>query len=215
MGIDERKEKVRDIRKNDIIDAAERVFFSAGYDKATMDDVAREAEFSKRTIYTYFTSKEEIYFEIMIRGYRLLNSNIYRELDKSEDTPEEKIRKIAGAIYEFSKEHTKYYNSIIEYENGDKDFQELATGSSVQECYRQGEIALGFLTGVLEEGTRTGAIELKTDVKTASLFLWAASAGLISMTHKKAKYLINYHKKDPDALMEEAINLLLDSIKKK
>ena len=67
MGINERKDKEKQIRSNDIIDAAERVFFLKGYDLATMDDVAKEAEFSKRTVYVYFNSKEQIYFEIMVR----------------------------------------------------------------------------------------------------------------------------------------------------
>jgi len=53
MGISERNEKGKQIRRNDIIDAAEKVFFSNGYDAATMGDVAKEAEFSKRTVYIF------------------------------------------------------------------------------------------------------------------------------------------------------------------
>ncbi len=68
MGINERKEKEKDIRRNDIIEAAEKVFFKKGYSQATMDDVAKEAEFSKRTLYVYFNSKEQLHFEIMIKG---------------------------------------------------------------------------------------------------------------------------------------------------
>ncbi|WKB35329.1 helix-turn-helix domain-containing protein [Terrilactibacillus sp. S3-3] len=44
-----------------------------------MDDVAKEAHVSKRTIYVYFNSKEQIYFEIMIRGYRELMAMFDKE----------------------------------------------------------------------------------------------------------------------------------------
>ena len=47
MGITERREREKEQRKNDIVDAAERVFFKRGHEYATMDDVAIEAELSK------------------------------------------------------------------------------------------------------------------------------------------------------------------------
>lgn len=74
MGHDDRKRQEKEIKRQDIIDAAERVFFTNGYKNSSMDAVAKEAEFSKRTVYVYFSSKEQIYYEIMIRGYRLLLS---------------------------------------------------------------------------------------------------------------------------------------------
>ena len=59
MGIADRKERQKEIRRTDIIEAAERVIFANGYAAATMDDVAKEAQFSKRTVYIYFDSKEQ------------------------------------------------------------------------------------------------------------------------------------------------------------
>ena len=56
MGIAERKEREKLQRRNDIIDAAERLFFQHGFETPTMDDVAREAELSKGTLYLYFKS---------------------------------------------------------------------------------------------------------------------------------------------------------------
>jgi AcrR family transcriptional regulator len=41
-----------------------KYFFSKGYDITTGEDIARNAEFSKRTVYVYFNSKGQIYFEI-------------------------------------------------------------------------------------------------------------------------------------------------------
>ena len=58
MGIQERKEREKLQRREDIIDAAEKVFFKKDLDSATMDDVANEAELSKGTLYIYFKSKK-------------------------------------------------------------------------------------------------------------------------------------------------------------
>ena len=43
MGIVERKEREKEQRRSEIIDAAERIFFSKGFETATMEDVANEA----------------------------------------------------------------------------------------------------------------------------------------------------------------------------
>jgi TetR/AcrR family transcriptional regulator len=50
MGITERKEREKEQRRNAIIDAAEKIFFTKGMDNSTMDDVAEEAELSKGTL---------------------------------------------------------------------------------------------------------------------------------------------------------------------
>lgn len=82
MGSQERKEKARELRRQEMIEAAEKVFFAKGYDLATMDDVARAAEFSKRTLYIYFSSKEQLYFEIMTRGYKQLLQMLRDDTEK-------------------------------------------------------------------------------------------------------------------------------------
>ncbi|MBV8106060.1 MAG: TetR/AcrR family transcriptional regulator, partial [Hyphomicrobiales bacterium] len=48
-------------------DGARTVFLSAGFDGASMNDIARAAGVSKGTLYAYFTSKEEL-FEAIIRA---------------------------------------------------------------------------------------------------------------------------------------------------
>jgi AcrR family transcriptional regulator len=47
--------------RQDIVEAAARVFAEAGYHDATMQVIAREAGFTAASLYTYFRSKDEIY----------------------------------------------------------------------------------------------------------------------------------------------------------
>jgi len=56
-----RRERERDRRRNEIIDAASRVFAARGYSVATMDAIASEAELSKGTLYLYFENKEALF----------------------------------------------------------------------------------------------------------------------------------------------------------
>ena len=86
MGIAERKERERLRRREEIIDAAERVFFTKGIRDATMDDVAEEAELSKGTLYLYFKSKQELYLAINFRGLSLLSDMFRKTIAQHEFT---------------------------------------------------------------------------------------------------------------------------------
>jgi AcrR family transcriptional regulator len=61
-----RKIREKSQRINSILEAAKRVFFTKGYAKTTMDEIALEAEISKPTIYQYFKSKDDLFFTLML-----------------------------------------------------------------------------------------------------------------------------------------------------
>lgn len=213
MGISDRKEKEIQIKKNDIIDAAERVFFTKGYDAATMDDVAREAEFSKRTVYVYFNSKEQIYFEIMVRGYKQLIQMLESGLaERKPANAIEKMRQLSDSIYRFSQEHPDYFYAIMQYENSEQDFIKGVPAESRDECYALGEKILGYLTGTLQWGMEEGVFLSDLDVQKTALVLWACINGAYNTAKIKEKYLVNFHNIMPQELVSLAFKLLLDSI---
>jgi len=64
--IRERREREKTQRIQSIFEAAKKVFFSKGYLRATMDEIALEAQISKPTIYQYFKTKDDLYFCLML-----------------------------------------------------------------------------------------------------------------------------------------------------
>ena len=54
-------------RKNEIIAAAATVFFEKGFSRTSMDDVIGIVGGSKRTLYKYFPSKDELFFAVAVR----------------------------------------------------------------------------------------------------------------------------------------------------
>jgi AcrR family transcriptional regulator len=214
LGIKERKEKGREIRRSDIIEAAERVFFAKGYDNATMDDVAKEAEFSKRTVYIYFNSKEQIYFEIMTRGYRLLISMLKEDLEADGGgSAIEEIRRMSLTLYRFSRDYPEYFKAIMEYENGELDFCKGIPDRSREECYALGEEVLGYLTAALEKGIAENSIHSDPGTVKTALVLWACMIGVLNTAKKKENYIRNYHSTTPEELVSAALELILRSIR--
>jgi len=76
MGIQDRKEREKEQRRHQIIAAARRAFYKKGFTKATMKDIANEAELGFGTLYLYFKNKEELYAAISLRVLYYMNMRI-------------------------------------------------------------------------------------------------------------------------------------------
>lgn len=215
MGYTKRKEQEKEIKRNDIIDAAERVFFSKGYEQATMDEVAKEAEYSKRTIYVYFNSKEQIYFEIMIRGYHLLIDKIEKVL--ANNPPQnalDDLRSIFFTFFKFHQEEPAYFKAIMEYETKESIEQPGSEQQSEAECYQLGEQLFGYLYKALQKGTEEGTIKDGLDKEITALSLWACTIGIYNTADKKGAYLKKYHQIDTQSFVNESFHLFLHLIRR-
>ena len=113
MSIAERKEREKEQRRNDIINAAEKLFFSRGYDNVSMDDIAKDVELNKATLYLYFKNKEALYFTIVLSGVRILNSLVKDNVAKA-GTGSEKLWEIGHAYFSFVKRYSDY-NRVYNY----------------------------------------------------------------------------------------------------
>ncbi|NJK86044.1 MAG: helix-turn-helix transcriptional regulator [Bacteroidales bacterium] len=82
MGISERKEREKEQRRSDIVDAAEKIFFKKGFEYATMDEIAEQAELSKGTLYLYFKSKEELLYAIHLRAMKIIKGLFESAIDQ-------------------------------------------------------------------------------------------------------------------------------------
>ena len=78
--LSDRKKRERVVRKEAILAGALKVFNQLGIDKTTMDEIAKESGFGKATLYYYFSSKEEVFIEIMNYGWKDLWQGIESQI---------------------------------------------------------------------------------------------------------------------------------------
>ena len=70
--INKRKLEERQERKMRIVKGALNVFRDVGIEKTTMDEIAIESGFGKATLYYYFSSKDDVFIDIMEQGWKQL-----------------------------------------------------------------------------------------------------------------------------------------------
>lgn len=215
MGALERKEREKLTRKIEIVKAAERVFFEKGFENSTMDDIAKEAEFTKKTLYSYFKSKDELYFEIMLGAFNVLNELLDKTLKENNERSEtEKIEIIGRVFIEFSRKHFGYFKAIADYENKEFDFQIDDDNSIIKKCYIAGQHSIEVLNNCILCGIKSGEFIDNIDSYSICLMLWSSLTGYIGLISKKEKYIKAYFDKTTDSLMEDGIKILLRGIKK-
>lgn len=72
-------------RAGRILDAAADLFAHYGFDKTTMDDIARAARVSKGALYLHFRGKEDLFDALILRENDILQDEIMRRLDADGD----------------------------------------------------------------------------------------------------------------------------------
>ena len=95
--VSDRKKEERILRKKLIIDSALSVFNKSGIDKTTMSEIASEAGFGKATLYYYYPSKDDVYSEIMVTGWKLLWVEV-EDLILNDSPPKKKLFQILDQI---------------------------------------------------------------------------------------------------------------------
>ena len=68
-----------------ILDTAAYLFLNRDVDKVTMEDIAKEAEIGRATIYRHFKNRDELLISLMEREARIIATEIQLKIDESEN----------------------------------------------------------------------------------------------------------------------------------
>jgi len=111
MGIKERHERDREAVRRAILDAARELFIAEGFPNVSIRKIAERIEYSPAVIYSYFPSKDDIFFALADEGFHLLGGPRHPEHAAQLKTlpPVERVRSIFWHFYEFSRQHPEYF----------------------------------------------------------------------------------------------------------
>lgn len=211
MGIHERREREKEQRRNDILDAAEKVFFSKGLHESTMDDVAETAELSKGTLYLYFKSKEELYLGIHQRGFTKMRE-MFMEAVAEKKTGLEKLQAVGYAYFNFARKYPDYYQAIMYFEKTILDYSH--DDDLIEHYHDDGINIMSFVQELLRSGIKDGSIQENFDIEKMSYILWGQVSGIIQIVAKISRHKAHQLSFDPDDLFEEYMHLCLINFNK-
>ena len=111
MGIRERQSREREAVRRSILTAARTLFLTEGYANVSMRKIADQIEYSPGAIYSYFASKEDIFFALAEEGLQFLRQHCVSRAD--DEGPLQHVRAALWRFYTFSKEQPEYFSLIF------------------------------------------------------------------------------------------------------
>ncbi len=204
-----RREKDKQAREVEIVNAAEKVFFEKGYEGASMDEIAGEAQFTKRTVYQYFKNKEDLYFAVALKWFERLFSYFEDALAKG-NNGYEKFRLSGLAYFQFSKDFPSAFR-LLNYCNVIKNNKDISV--NFQKMMKVGDIMFQKFAYTIEEGKKDGSIRADLDPKMGAYAGVYLSIGFLNIISEKGEGIEKYHQIKRDDFINYGLQLLAAAIR--
>ncbi len=186
--------------KEQIIQAAHKVFKRFGFNKASMSDIAGESRKGRRTIYTHFKGKEDVFVAVIDAEVQKLSDKL-SELIQKPILPKEKLRKYMIIRMKALRDLTVYYEALRQDIAGNLGFME-----NLRKEYDKMEI--NMIKSILDEGNATNHFKIEDTQLVAEAILLATKGFELPIFMGKTDYNLN-------RLINPLIDLLYDGIEKK
>ena len=144
-----------------LVDVARQLFAKKGVEDTTMNDIAQASKKGRRTLYTYFKSKEQIYMAVVESELEMLST----QMEKAASKPVSPDKKILELIMT----HLDAIKMVV-YRNGTLRadfFRDIWRVEKVRKKFDAREIIL--FKSVLTEGKNKGVFEIDDVSMTATL----------------------------------------------
>ena len=181
-----RKKEPRSVHRATIALAAETLFFQKGITNTSMDEIAKQAGYSKATLYVYFKNKEEIVSILVLESMKKLYSYLEDAL-KSKNYTYDKYIALCNALLKYEQEFPFYFHMVLDEIN--IDFESIDCIPEDKETFLIGEKINKTIEEFLVSGIEAG--ELRKDLKILPTIFsfWGMIAGLIETSTKKENYI--------------------------
>jgi len=161
-----RRERERAAHRQDIVTAARTVFASRGFDKATLEEIAEQAEFGKGTVYNYFDSKESLFtaaLESLLDDVRQIAAAAAREPGSAR----QRFDRYARRLVEYYQSNYDFCQMVMhEWARADQ----AGRGQRVRRLQGSLLAAVEPLADVLRRAMRTGEVRRVDPMGLAIMF---------------------------------------------
>lgn len=147
--------------KDRIVNEARELFARKGYDNVNVNDIASACDIGRRTVYTYFTGKDEIYMAVIETELERLMARM-AAVAQADLSPEKKLLEMIFTRLVAIKE--------VVHRNGSLKadfFQDIMLVEKVRKRFDRKE--MGILRRVLNEGVKKGVFHIENVGLTAQI----------------------------------------------
>ncbi len=208
MGTRERRIREKRMRAEQIQTAAEKVFLKWGYQDATIQRIAREAELSIGTIYFYFKTKEEIYASLNLKYIQACDLGLEKIKARDDLGVEEMMRQAWSLLSDVFCQSPLSLRALV-HGQLQGSLQDISK-PLLHELNSTGRHILKKLAAIIENGMDLGVFRRCNPMALADL-LWSTFTGVVSW--QEAKKTSDPSKQFLETTLEVAFEVYLRGIR--
>jgi AcrR family transcriptional regulator len=178
MGLEDRRKREKDQRRSAILKAARKLFFEKGFRYVTVENIARKAELSKGSIYLYFSSKEEIYTQILLNDIDKFNkkSSLIFQNGKS---AAELVMDFAFIYVDFFLNDRELFRIMMTFMLHTEDMNLAETVN--QHIIEVTNNTVKIIETILQQGIEKGEFPSDINLRLSRNAMWGLLNGIISL----------------------------------
>lgn len=196
------------------MEAARTLFLTKGYVHTTMLDIAEAAELSRRTIYLYFTSKEEITFQVIYDAFTAILESLRTIIEQHPEASGFELIKAMKGSYMDLYEHQFdqfYFTLFFDY----KLSNESLSDADAKACMDVIGSIVDLFTGALEKGAADGSIVLTGEARSVAHTMMTIIHSTMQKVASRRDVIDGMFSFDGVELIEQMFDLLLNSLSPK
>ena len=209
MAVNARREKEKQQRSEDIVAAAEKVFFEKGFANSSMDEIATKAQLSRALLYVYFKDKAAIMRAVMLNAVLALEQT-FQEALQAGDTGLDQISGIGRAYYRYSIDQSDYFDVMTELNTFPFSAEDTEVAANMSACRLR---ITELMITALENGIKDGSLSSKRIPNTSltAHMLQGALHGVIMSTREQREAGFAYP--DSEALVHYSIDMMSEAMR--
>ena len=205
-----KREALAEFHRGRILATAKELFAQNGVDATGMDEIAAKADYSKSTIYVYFSGKEDIFYNIVLEDMKQLRYGIQGCLEKS-NTLDERYHAICELLTAFDNSDPTFFAYVFGKISVDEaDFARLPVLKSI---YEAGEEINVLSRRLFSEAVTNGEASKSVRPVETGLIYWNSIGSLIAFSANKESYFQEKLGFSREEFLQYAFKLLLGAVK--
>ena len=191
------------------MDAAEKLFCEKGFDATSMDEIAKAAQFTKRTLYQYFANKEDLYYAATLLSFQLLSRYVHDAAGQS-GTGLARLRQGGEGYYRFYRDYPDKLRLIGELGQIKKRFS--GSGERLAAILAIDNGLFLDMKTTIDEGMADGSIRADVDSLQTSFSIIFLLTGFFNQMAATGATFIEHFSLDAGTFCNHALTLLFSAL---
>ena len=209
MGRENKKEAVAALHRERIMAAAEQIFSEKGFEQTTITDLSSASEYSRRTIYSYYESKEDILHHIIAKGLLILKQDIENALQSNRDFLVQYFA-VCNAMNKYQIECPHSLKNVTSAKTDRLDFKNLSP--AVAQIMSLGTEINTLLEGFVQSGKEQGIVRQEIIPMPTVYILWSNITSLLTLVQTKGTFIEKTLATTKENYLEYGLKQIINSI---